>query len=37
VERGAPPKPTGAAWLTFKYHSRHGNNGHVAFDITEAK
>lgn len=35
VERGAPPKPTGAAWLTFKYAGRSGNN--VTFDITEAK
>jgi hypothetical protein len=33
VERGAPPKPTGAAWLTFKYT---GTN-HVTFDLTEAK
>jgi len=33
VERGAPPKPTGAAWLTFKYASTE----HVTFEITEAK
>ncbi|MCR4374166.1 MAG: hypothetical protein NUW22_04895 [Acidobacteria bacterium] len=33
VERGAPPKPTGAAWLTFKYAS----TAHATFEITEAK
>lgn len=33
VERGAPPKPTGAAWLTFRHVDRH----HVTFDIAEAK
>lgn len=42
VERGGPPKPVGAAWLTFK-NNRNRNNkakanmGVCDFDITEAK
>jgi hypothetical protein len=33
VERGAPPKPTGAAWLTFKLVAK----GQSSFELTEAK
>jgi hypothetical protein len=33
VERGGPPKPTGAAWLVFKHVSR----GYVDYDLVEAK
>jgi hypothetical protein len=33
IERGGPPKPIGAAWLSSKYTGRQ----HVSFDITEAK
>lgn len=34
IERGAPPKPTGAAWLRFYWDSRTES---VGFEITEAK
>lgn len=39
VERGAPPKPTGAAWLTFRYNRRRASDTQAPcdFDITEAK
>lgn len=37
IERGGPPKPIGAAWLTFKFLDQQNNQKHVAFDITEAK
>ena len=39
VERGAPPKPMGAAWLTFRYNRRKASDTQAAcdFDITEAK
>lgn len=42
VERGGPPKPVGAAWLTFRYRAttqtaRRNNASHVGFEITEAK
>lgn len=33
IERGAPPKPIGAAWLTFRYVGAK----HITFDIAEAK
>lgn len=32
VERGAPPKPKGAAWLTFKYVA----TNHTTFEVTAA-
>lgn len=38
VERGAPPKPTGAAWLTFRSLGRgEGKKSDVEFSLTEAK
>ena len=40
VERGAPPKPVGAAWLVFKLCGSNGDKGgrgHVECDILEAK
>jgi hypothetical protein len=42
VERGGPPKPVGAAWLTFtnnrnRHNKSKANQGVCDFDITEAK
>lgn len=35
VERGAPPKPLGGAWLTFRYSGQ--TMGHIEFEIVRAK
>lgn len=37
IERGAPPKPIGAAWLTFKLADARAGTCNVTFDIVEAK
>jgi hypothetical protein len=38
IERGAPPKPTGAAWLRFKIDQKtERNSRRLDIDITEAK
>lgn len=34
VESGKPPKPTGAAWLTFR---KPAGSGHIEFDVTRAR
>jgi hypothetical protein len=35
VERGAAPKPTGAAWL--RIFQGEGGEGHIDYEITEAR
>jgi len=37
VERGAPPKPTGAVWLQFKYLKNEKGKSIVDFEFLEAK